>query len=84
MNNSKKEALRNTLIAGTINVETFEKIKLEIFEECSMSNTSSKDRALWSIWINAKSTPNRFCQKSINTVLKRNNLSPIYDETTDN
>ena len=84
MNESKKEALRNILIAGQINVETYEKIKLEIFQECSMSNTNSKDRALWSMWINAKSTPNRFCQVSINKVLNKNNLQSIYDEVTDN
>lgn len=79
MNESKKELLRNVLIAGEINVETFDKIKKEIFEECHMSSTNSKDRALWSMWTTCKSVPNRFCQAAINNVLNRNNIKSIYD-----
>lgn len=79
MNESKKEVLRNVLIAGEINVETFDKIKKEIFEECHMASTNSKDRALWSMWTNGKSVPNRFCQVAINNVLSRYNIQPIYD-----
>lgn len=75
----KKELLRKVLIAGTINPETSDKIKDEIFNECHMDKTKHKDRALWSAWITCKSVPNRFCQISINNVLLRNQLEAIYD-----
>lgn len=79
MNNSKNNLLRNVLVAGQINVETHDKIKKEIFIECHMDMSLHKDRALWSSWINCKSTPNRFCQVAINSVLTRHQINPIYD-----
>lgn len=79
MNNSKKDLLRNTLIAGEINVETFERIKKDIFKECHLDAAQSKDRAIWSMWINAKSVPNRYCQVVINNVLNKYLIHPIYD-----
>lgn len=79
MNNSKKNLLRNTLIAGEINVETFEKIKKDIFKECHLNTAQSKDRALWSMWINAKSVPNRYCQVAINNILNKYQINSIYD-----
>ena len=82
MNQSEKDLLRNVLIAGEINVETFDKIKKDIFKECHLDTTQSKDRALWSMWINAKSVPNRFCQVAINKVLKQYLIEPIYDQVT--
>lgn len=79
MNNSKKLLLRNTLIAGVINVETSNKIKEQIFVECHLDKSKHNDRALWSAWITGKSVPNRYCQAAINDVLVRNQLQPIYD-----
>ena len=84
MNQSKKDLLKNVLIKGKINVETFDKIKKDIFKECNMDISRSKDRALWSMWINAKSVPNRFCQGAINEVLKHYLIKPIYDKITNN
>ncbi len=79
MNESKLNLLRDTLIAGTLNVETYQKIKKEIFTECHLDSNIAKDRALWSMWINARSVPNRFCQTAINEVLSRNQIQQIYD-----
>ena len=79
MDNSKLNLLRETLIAGTLNVETYEKIKKEIFIECHLDSNIAKDRALWSMWINARSVPNRFCQATINEVLRKNKIQQIYD-----
>ena len=79
MNEAKKNQLRNVLIAGEINVEKYELIKDEIFKECHMQRNEHKDRALWSSWINGKSVPNRFCQCSIDNVLTRFEINPIYD-----
>ena len=79
MENPKKELLRKVLIAGSINTETSDRIKNEIFIECHMDKTKHKHRALWSAWITCKSVPNRFCQVAINSVLQRNNIESIYD-----
>lgn len=79
MNESKKDLLRKVLIEGEINPLTYEKIKAEIFVECHLDKTQSRDRALWSTWINGRSVPNRFCQNQINFVLTRNQIKPIYD-----
>lgn len=82
MKETQKQLLRNVLISGDVNVETYEQIKKKIFTECGMNSAVTKDRALWSNWINCKSVPNRFCQKNINTILQQFKLEPIYDETT--
>ena len=79
MNKSKLNLLRDTLIAGTLNVETYEKIKKEIFIECHLNSKTAKDRALWSTWINGRAVPNRFCQAAINEVLSKNQIQQIYD-----
>lgn len=79
MNDSKKDLLKKVLKCGTLNPEKSEQIRKEIYEECGMHMSIHKDRALWSAWIRGKSTPNRFCQTSINAVLVRNQLSAIYD-----
>lgn len=82
MKETQNQLLKNVLISGNINVETYEQIKKKIFTECGMNSAVTKDRALWSNWIKCKSVPNRFCRKNINTILKQFNLEPIYDETT--
>lgn len=76
---NKKELLRKVLIAGTINPETSDRIKDEIFTECHMNKALHRDRALWSSWITCKSVPSRPYQVGINTVLQRHQIEAIYD-----
>lgn len=79
MNENKKSLLKELLINGSVNVQKYEVIKKDIFNACHLSKTESKDRVLWSRWINGKTVPNRFCQVAINSVLTEHNLSAIYD-----
>lgn len=79
MNKPQNDLLKKVLISGTINVEKFEQIKKEIFNECKMNSQDSRDRANWSNWINARVTPSRFYRKKINEVLDRYQLKPTYD-----
>ena len=79
MNKDKKTLLKELLINGSINVQKYEEIKDDIFNACNLSKSESKDRVLWSRWINGKVVPNRFCQVAINSVLSEHKLQPIYD-----
>lgn len=83
MSNSKKDLLRKVLIAGKINVQTYEQIKADIFNTCGMDIKNTNDRMKWSNWINGKVAPSEDMQKKINLILTHFKLKPIYDQIDD-
>ncbi len=76
----QKELLRNFLIRGEVNAETAALIKQKIFEACKMNIQESKDRVLWSNWINAKNKPTRFAMIKIDEVLNELGYPKLYEQ----
>lgn len=77
---TEKELLRAFLVNGELNVVQSEHMKSVLLQACGMDLKNAKDRSVWSNWINAKCSPNRFCKHLINEALQSEGYSPIYKE----
>ena len=74
----KNLLLQNFLVKGFTNPEATKQIREAIFRKLHMNIKITKDRVLWSNWINGKNMPSRFAQNLINEALQDLGYERLY------